>query len=67
MRFALSKVDLAMFFMAPTWPPKEAYADDASDRCHVRAMSACAPIEDVSPQRGRRRKGPTTDFTQRSK
>jgi len=31
MRYALSKVDLAMFFMAPTWPPKEAYADDTSD------------------------------------
>ena len=36
MRFALSKVDLAIFFMAPTWPLRKAYADDTSDQCHQR-------------------------------
>jgi len=44
MRFALSKVDLAMFFMAPTWPPKEAYADDTSDRCQLWGQTRHIPM-----------------------
>jgi hypothetical protein len=38
LRFTLSKVDLAMFFMAPTWPPREAYADGSSDQCQLRVQ-----------------------------